>query len=78
MNAKTKALLLNFACFVSIFLIFRLGLPSIGLRLPHIPLLVISAVAASFLAPKFAVRQKDGKEVLIMKSLFKKEPKELN
>ncbi len=78
MSVKSKALLFNFLCFASLFLTFRYGISALGFRLPYIPLAVISVVGASFLAPKFGIRQKDGKEVLIMKWLFIKDTKEFD
>ncbi|NER16316.1 DUF2207 domain-containing protein [Spongiivirga citrea] len=76
MSVKTKALIFNFICFAILFLAFRFGISALGLQLPYIPLVVISVVLASLIAPKFGVRTKDGKEVLIMKTFLRKDIKE--
>ncbi|MFP2995057.1 hypothetical protein ABN763_04060 [Spongiivirga sp. MCCC 1A20706] len=73
MSVKTKALIFNFICFAILFLVFRFGISALGFQLPYIPLVVISVVLASFIAPKFGVRNKEGKEVLIMRTFFKKD-----
>lgn len=69
MKPKTKALLYNFVAFMSIFLVFRFTLgyviPVSGLWLS-----LLCAVAASILAPKFAVVNEGGREKVMMKSLF--------
>lgn len=78
MSVKAKALLFNFICFAGLFLAFRYGISALGFQLPYIPLAVISVVGASFLAPKFGIRQKEGKEVLIMKWFLIKDTKEFD
>jgi len=76
MSVKTKALVLNFICFALLYVFFQFGIGALGFQLPWIALIVISAVLASFIAPKFGVITKEGKEVLIMKTLFRKDIKE--
>lgn len=77
MTPKTKSILFNFIAFVIIFLLFRLTI-GIFLKLDGLWLGVISAVIASILAPKFfVVKDDEGKEKLIMKTLFSKEIREL-
>ncbi|WP_430409462.1 hypothetical protein [Kordia sp.] len=72
MKPKTKALLLNFVAFMSLFLIFRFTLgyviPVSGLWLS-----LICAVITSVIVPKFGVVNEGGKEKILMKSFFSDE-----
>ena len=69
MPKTTLAFLLNLLCFAFLFLLFRMGIGSV-LPLSHLPLLLGSAVLASFVAPKFLV--KDG--TLWVKLFWRKAP----
>lgn len=53
MKPKHKVLIYNFLGFASLFVLFRFGL-QVLLTIDSFYLAVISAIAASFLAPKFA------------------------
>lgn len=70
MHVKTKALILNLVVFGVLFVFFRIGI-GVLLPLPYLPLLLGSAVLASFSAPKFLVKG----EELWVKYPWKKAPK---
>jgi len=72
MNIKTKALVLNFICFVFFFVLIK---TIIGTLIPmsYIPLIAFSALLASVFSPKFLVEK--GK--LYIKTPLIKEPREL-
>jgi len=72
MNIKTKALVLNFICFVFLFVLIK---SIIGTLIPmsYIPLIAFSALLASVFSPKFLVEK--GK--LYIKTPLIKEPREL-
>lgn len=76
MKPKTRALAFNFVAFMVLFLVFRFTLgyviPVSGLWLS-----LICAVLASVIAPKFAAVEEDGKEKVLMSSLFTKGHKEV-
>ena len=55
MNAKSKALRLNLVIFGVLFVLFRVGI-GVLMPLPYLPLLLGSAVLASFGAPKFLAK----------------------
>lgn len=76
MKPKTKAILCNFVSFVSLFLVFRYTLWYV-LPLSGLWLSVVCAVLASVIAPKFAAVTVDGREKVLMRSLFSKEEKEV-
>ncbi|QLG44137.1 hypothetical protein [Costertonia aggregata] len=76
MTLKYKALLYNFLGFALIFLIVRFGL-SYFFGLGRIYLVLISAIVATLLAPKFVVVKSDIKEKLMMKWIFIKGIKEI-
>ena len=72
MSITTKALLYNLFVFALLFVFFRLVIGTL-MPLPYIPLLLGSGVLASFVAPKFLV--KEGK--LYVKFPWRKKPKKL-
>ena len=76
MKKKSIAFLLNLICFGVLFVVFRYGVGSI-LPLPYLPLLIGSAVLASFLAPKFMVQNQNESEVSVVKIPFVKSVKKL-
>ena len=55
MNVKSKALILNLVMFGVLFVLFRVGIGML-MPLPYLPLLLGSALLASFCAPKFLVK----------------------
>ncbi|WP_282180554.1 hypothetical protein [Maribacter stanieri] len=69
MKPKHKVLIYNFLGFASLFVLFRFGL-QVLLTIDSFYLAVISAIAASFLAPKFAITKIDGVEKIVMKWIF--------
>lgn len=69
MHLKTKALLGNLFFFGLLFFGFRYGIAYL-MPLPYVPLAVGSAIGASFLAPKFLIRE----EKLFLKLIWKKQP----
>lgn len=71
MKKKQLALVFNFLCFVILFAFFRYGVGSL-LPLSYLPLLLGSAVLASFFAPKFVAQKENGVERLMVKIPFKK------
>ncbi|MDG3583388.1 MULTISPECIES: hypothetical protein [Galbibacter] len=77
MKPKTKALLYNLIGFVGIFLILRFTLLYL-FPVNHIVLVLIAAVVASVLAPKFAVVNENGKEQIKMKWIFLKGFRNIN
>tara|TARA_B110000444_G_C18447883_1_gene414291 strand:- start:20 stop:238 length:219 start_codon:yes stop_codon:yes gene_type:complete len=56
MSLKSKALLFNLISFGVLFILFRVGI-GVLIPLPYLPLLIGSSVLASFLAPKFLVKE---------------------
>ncbi len=76
MNPKFKALLYNFIGFAIVFLCFRLLL---GYLLPLTPIFLAftSAIAATFLAPKFGVVGSSKKKKVLMKWIFIKGSREV-
>ncbi|MDG1760483.1 MAG: hypothetical protein P8L72_02520 [Flavobacteriaceae bacterium] len=76
MKKQYIALLLNFICFGILFVIFRYGVGTL-LPLSYLPLLLGSAVLASFLAPKFVVHKENGTERIVVKIPFVKSVKKL-
>ncbi|WP_420574337.1 hypothetical protein [Kordia sp.] len=76
MKPKTKAILCNFIAFMLIFLAFRLTIGYV-LKLNTLWLALISAVITSILAPKFAVVEEEGKEKVLMSSIFTKGHREV-
>ena len=70
MSVKSKALLLNLIVFAALFVLFRVGIGML-MPLPYLPLLLGSAVLASFCAPKFIAKG----DVLWIKYPWKKTPK---
>jgi len=78
MSLKTKALIFNFIAFISIFLVLRYLILGYIIPVDGLWLALISAVAASILAPKFFVVKDDkGEDKLIIKMIFSKGVKEL-
>ena len=73
MNKSTIAFWLNLFCFAILFLLFRIGIGSL-LPLSHVPLLLGSAVLASFASPKFLVKN----HVLWVKLFWRKSPIKLS
>ncbi|WP_339665150.1 hypothetical protein [Maribacter arcticus] len=76
MKPKHKVLVFNFLGFAILFVLFRFGL-SLFLQLDSFYMSLIAAIAASFLAPKFAVIKKEGVDKIVMKWIFLKGFKEL-
>lgn len=70
MQVKTKVFLLNLIAFGVLFVNFRMGI-GLLMPLPYLPLLLGSAVLASFVSPKFF--EMDGK--IWVKYPWKKDPK---
>ena len=70
MFVKSKALMLNLIVFGVLFVLFRVGIGML-LPLPYLPLLLGSAVLASFCSPKFIAKG----NTLWVKYPWKKEPK---
>ncbi|KAB8152897.1 hypothetical protein EZY14_010925 [Kordia sp. TARA_039_SRF] len=77
MSLKTKSIIYNFICFVSLFLVLRYLILGYIIKTDGLWLAVIAAVIASIFAPKFFVVQDKGQEKLIMKTIFSKDIKEL-
>lgn len=76
MKPKHKVLIFNFLGFAILFVLFRFGLTLI-MQLDSFYMSLIAAIAASILAPKFAVVKKEGVEKIVMKWVFIKGFKEL-
>lgn len=76
MKPKFKVLVYNFLGFAILFIIFRFGLNLI-LQLESFYMSLIAAIAASILAPKFAVVKKEGVDKIVIKWIFMKGFKEL-
>lgn len=70
MQVKTKAFLLNLFAFGIFFIFFRTCIGLI-MPLPYLPLLLGSAVLASFCAPKFLVKKNE----IWVKYPWNKDPK---
>ncbi len=77
MTPKTKALIFNFIAFVSLFLVLRYLVLGYIIKTDGLWLAVIAAAISSVLAPKFFVVTEEGKEKLIMKTIFSKGIREL-
>ncbi len=75
MKPNYKVLIYNFLGFAILFIIFRFGL-GLLLELDTFYLALIAAILASFLAPKFAVIKKKGRDIIVMKWIFIKGFKE--
>lgn len=75
MKPNYKVLIYNFLGFAILFVIFRFGL-GLLLELDTFYLALIAAILASFLAPKFAVIKKEGRDIIVMKWIFIKGFKE--
>ncbi|WP_036153306.1 hypothetical protein [Maribacter forsetii] len=71
MKLKHKVLIYNFLGFAVLFVLFRFLL-YISLSINSIYLSAIAAIAASILAPKFAVAKIEGLEKIVMKWVFVK------
>ncbi|SNR68834.1 hypothetical protein SAMN04488009_3208 [Maribacter sedimenticola] len=69
MKLKHKVLILNFVCFAVLFVILRFGIGFVYKEYSFF-ISLISAIAASLLAPKFALVNKEGKEKMVMKWIF--------
>ena len=78
MKPKTKALVYNLVGFFGLFLIIRFSLLYLLPQVSHIVLVLAAAVAASILAPKFAVVELNGKEQIKMKWIFLKGFRDVN
>ncbi|WP_298512718.1 hypothetical protein [uncultured Kordia sp.] len=77
MTPKTKALILNLIAFVSLFVVLRYLVLGYIISTDGLWLAFIAAVITSILAPKFFVVKDQGKEKLIMKTIFSKDIREL-
>lgn len=69
MKLKHKVLIYNFLGFAVLFVLFRFLL-YISLSINSLYLSAIAAIAASLLAPKFAVAKIEGIEKIVMKWVF--------
>lgn len=69
MHLKTQALLGNLFSFGLLFFGFRYGI-TYFIPLPYVPLVVGSAIGASFLSPKLLIQ----KNQLYLKLFWKKQP----
>ncbi|WP_299799050.1 hypothetical protein [uncultured Maribacter sp.] len=69
MKLKHKVLIYNFLGFAVLFVLFRFLL-YISLSINSLYLSAIAAIAASLLAPKFAVAKIEGLEKIVMKWVF--------
>lgn len=69
MKPKHKVLIYNFLGFAVLFVLFRFLL-YISLSINSLYLSAIAAIAASLLAPKFAVAKIEGLEKIVMKWVF--------
>jgi hypothetical protein len=76
MKPKHKVLVFNFLGFAILFVLFRFGL-SLLLQIDSFYLSLTAAIAASFLAPKFAVIKNERIDKIVMKWIFLKGFKEL-
>ena len=76
MKKQQLALLFNLLCFGALFVFFRYGIGSL-LPLSYLPLVLGSAVLASFLAPKFLVHKENGEQIMVVKLPFVKSVKKL-
>jgi hypothetical protein len=72
MSKSTIAFILNLFCFGGLFLVFRLFIGSL-LPLSHLPLLLGSAVLATFVSPKFLFKN----QTLWVKFFWSKQPYKL-
>ncbi len=69
MKLKHKVLIYNFLGFAVLFVLFRFLL-YISLSINSLYLSAIAAIAASLLAPKFAVAKIEGLDKIVMKWVF--------
>ena len=69
MKPKTRAVVLNFLGFAILFLVIRFAL-GYYLEVNRFYLALIAAIAASILAPKFAVVKVEKREKVMMKWIF--------
>jgi len=69
MKPKYKVLIFNFLGFAVLFVLFRYIL-HLTLTINSIYLPVIAAIAASFLAPKFAIAKIEREEKIVIKWIF--------
>ncbi|APQ18393.1 hypothetical protein [Maribacter hydrothermalis] len=76
MKLKHQVLVYNFLGYAILFILLRFVL-HFTLKLDSIYLALIAAIAASVLAPKFAVVKKEGVDKMVMKWIFIKGFKEL-
>jgi len=76
MGIKIKALLYNFLCFGTLFIVIRLLL-GIYIQANTLTLAIIAAVSATILAPKFGVIETNSGKKMMMKWIFKKGIKEI-
>jgi len=72
MSKSTTAFLLNLISFGILFVFFRLFIGHL-LPLSHLPLLLGSAILASFVSPKFFIKNKS----LWVKTFWRKSPSKL-
>jgi hypothetical protein len=77
MNLKTKALIYNMIAFMSLFFVLRYLVLGYIIQTDGLWLAVIAAVISSLVAPKFIVASDQGKEKLLMKTIFSKDIREL-
>ncbi|MGB5437416.1 MAG: hypothetical protein WBM98_16080 [Maribacter sp.] len=76
MKPKTRAVVLNFLGFAILFLVIRFAL-GYFFEVNRFYLALIAAIAASILAPKFAVVKAEEREKVMMKWIFIKGFREL-
>ncbi|ATA92505.1 hypothetical protein CGC56_10250 [Capnocytophaga canimorsus] len=76
MNIKTKAFLLNFICFVVIFIGLRMGIHYL-FPIKYLYAAIISGIVSLLIAPRFAVVNTAYGDKLLMKWIFIKGVKEL-
>ena len=69
MKLKYKVLIYNFLSFAVLFVLFRYIL-YVSISMNSLYLSAIAAIAASILAPKFAITRIEGIEKIVMKWVF--------
>ncbi|SIQ82234.1 hypothetical protein [Maribacter ulvicola] len=69
MKLKHKVLIYNFLAFAVLFILFRFIL-YVTLSIDSLYISAIAAIAASILAPKFAVAKIEGLDKIVMKWVF--------
>ncbi|TDS13310.1 hypothetical protein DFQ03_2596 [Maribacter caenipelagi] len=69
MKLKYKVLIYNFLSFAVLFVLFRYIL-YVSISMNSLYLSAIAAIAASILAPKFAITRIEGFEKIVMKWVF--------